>query len=87
VPRAGSPANNVILTVVNIDPANTQSGWVELPLERLGLDPHEPFEVEDLLTGAQYTWRGAWNYVELNPHVSPAHVFRITQATDGEPAS
>jgi starch synthase (maltosyl-transferring) len=79
VPPAGSPANNVILTVVNIDPVHTQSGWVELSLAPLGLAPDRPFQVEDLLTGSRYTWRGAWNYVELNPQVSPAHVFRISQ--------
>ncbi|NJD09541.1 MAG: alpha-1,4-glucan--maltose-1-phosphate maltosyltransferase [Gemmatimonadetes bacterium] len=87
VPPAGEPANNVILTVVNIDPAYTQSGWVEVPLEKLGLRPDQPFAVEDLLTGAKYTWRGAWNYVELNPRVSPAHVFRIARETDDEAAS
>ena len=87
VPPAGSPANNVILTIVNIDPVYTQSGWVELPLERLGLAPNRPFQAEDLLTGARYTWRSAWNYIELNPQVSPAHVFRISQGTDDEPES
>jgi starch synthase (maltosyl-transferring) len=87
VPPPGSPANNVILTIVNIDPANTQSGWVEVPLALLGLAPDQPFQVEDLLTGNRYTWRGSWNYVELNPQVTPAHVFRITQGPDGEPGS
>jgi starch synthase (maltosyl-transferring) len=82
VPPAGSPANNVILTVVNIDPGNTQSGWVELPLQSLGLAPDRPFQAEDLLTGTRYTWRGPWNYVELNPRTSPAHVFRMTQGTE-----
>jgi starch synthase (maltosyl-transferring) len=84
VPAAGSAANNVVLVVVNIDPAHTQSGWVELPLPVIGLETDRPFQVEDLLTGARYTWRGAWNYIELNPQVSPAHVFRITQGTDDE---
>ncbi|HSJ15005.1 MAG TPA: alpha-1,4-glucan--maltose-1-phosphate maltosyltransferase [Longimicrobiales bacterium] len=81
-PRAGSPENNVILTVVNLDPRGTHSGWVELPLAELGISPHRPFEAHDLLSDARYTWNGAWNYVELNPHVVPAHVFRLTQAAD-----
>ena len=24
-----------------------------------------------------YLWHGATNYVELNPHVVPAHIFRV----------
>ena len=30
--------SNVILTVVNLDPHHTHSGWLELPLSELGLD-------------------------------------------------
>ncbi len=33
---------DVVLGVVNLDPHHTQSGWVELPLERLGIDPEHP---------------------------------------------
>ena len=51
-------ATTSILVVVNLDPQHTQSGWVELDLERLGLDADETFEVHDLLAGARYTWSG-----------------------------
>ncbi len=33
--------------------------------------------VHDLVTGAMFTWCGEWNYVELNPHIMPFHLFRI----------
>jgi hypothetical protein len=33
--------------------------------------------VRDLLTDATYTWRGEWNFVELDPSKLPAHVLRI----------
>jgi starch synthase (maltosyl-transferring) len=46
-------------------------------LAALGVDPSQPFQVHDLLTGAHYIWTGPRNYVELNPHRMPAHVFRI----------
>ncbi|MCJ7510420.1 MAG: alpha-1,4-glucan--maltose-1-phosphate maltosyltransferase, partial [Dehalococcoidia bacterium] len=62
---------------VNLDLRHTQSGWVELDLEALGLDPHQPYEVHDLLSDARYLWQGACNYVELSPQVVPAHVFRL----------
>ena len=67
---------NRILTVVNLDPHHTQSGWIDLDLPALGLVSNEPFEVHDLLTDARYAWCGARNYVCLDPD-RPAHVFRI----------
>jgi starch synthase (maltosyl-transferring) len=68
---------NAILVIVNLDSQNTQSGWVELPLADLGLDPHQPYQVHDELIDARFLWQGARNYVELNPHVVPAHIFVI----------
>jgi starch synthase (maltosyl-transferring) len=70
--------DNVVLTVVNLDPHSTQAGSTWLDLEALGLREHERFEAHDRLGGARYTWHGADNYVELDPHVSPAHVFVVT---------
>jgi starch synthase (maltosyl-transferring) len=71
---------NLVLVVVNLDPVHTQSGWVELPLEALGLPVHDRYELEDLLTGARYSWGGRSNYVELNPDVLPAHILRLRPA-------
>ena len=68
---------NIILVVVNLDPHHTQSGWVELPLELLGPEPNQSFQVHDLLTTARYLWHGRRNYVEIMPHAIPAHIFRI----------
>jgi len=75
----GAEGDNLVLVVVNIDREYTQSGWVDLPLQELGLDPARPYELHDMLAEAHYTWNGHWNYVELNPHVLPAHIFRIEQ--------
>jgi starch synthase (maltosyl-transferring) len=69
--------SNVVLTVVNLDPHHTQSGWLHLPLEDFHLDRHQPYQVHDLLGDARYLWQGPKNYVELNPHIVPAHIFRI----------
>lgn len=69
--------SNIILVVVNLDPNYTQAGWTGLNLEELGVDPHQPFQVHDLLTGAHYIWNGPRNYVELNPHRMPVHIFRV----------
>ena len=75
---------DVLLVVVNLDPYYTQSGWVELDLEALGLDVHRPYQVHDLLSDARYLWHGSRNYVELDPHVVPAHIFQIRRRVRSE---
>ncbi|HLW48175.1 MAG TPA: alpha-1,4-glucan--maltose-1-phosphate maltosyltransferase [bacterium] len=70
----GSPP---VLVVVNLDPANAQSGWTALSLPALALGPAEPYTVTDLLTGGRYSWRGGRNYVALRPSEQPAHIFRV----------
>ena len=67
---------DVILCVVNLDPDNVQAAFTSLDLGVLGLG-NQPFEVEDLLTGATYTWQGPSNYVSLDPGRMPAHVLRV----------
>jgi starch synthase (maltosyl-transferring) len=69
--------SNVVLVVVNLDPHHTQSGWIEFPLEELGIDPQRPYQMHDLLSDARYLWQGSRNYVELNPQIVPAHIFRM----------
>jgi len=69
--------SNVMLVVVNLDPHSTQSGWVELPLEELGIDPRKPYQMHDVLSDACYLWQGSRNYVELNPQIVPAHILLI----------
>jgi starch synthase (maltosyl-transferring) len=63
--------------VVGLDPHHVHSGWLELPLASLGLDPSHPFQVHDLLTDARYLWSGPRNYVQIDPSAVPAHIFRL----------
>ena len=69
--------SNVVLVVVNLDPHHTHGGWLELPLTMLGLDSKQSYQVHDLLSEARYLWYGSRNYVELNPQLVPAHIFRL----------
>lgn len=75
--KTSKDGENVILCVVNLDPHHRQSGWLQLPLERWGLDPKDNLQFHDLLTNARFLWSGVRNYVELNPEFVPAHVFRL----------
>jgi starch synthase (maltosyl-transferring) len=75
--KASDDRSNIVVTVVNLDFRYKQSGWVELPLGSFGLDPRQPFQVEDMLSGARYQWQGARNFVELDPSHMPAHILKI----------
>lgn len=73
-----SPYNDeLLIIVVNCDPNYTQAGFLNIPLEQFGLENR--YQVHDLLTERKYQWYGPRNYIELNPHVSPAFIFRVRQ--------
>ncbi len=76
-PGESTMHGNRLLIVVNTDAYNRRAGAVQVPIWTLGIGSDEAYTVHDLLTGAYYTWRGEWNYVELDPYVLPMHLFRI----------
>ena len=71
---------DVVLAVVNLDPHNTREATVHLDMPALGLDWNAEFVVDDELSGESYRWRQA-NYVRLDPHIQPAHIFTVRAAT------
>ncbi len=75
--KQSTEMENQLLMVVNLDPYHKQEGMVKTPLQEIGIGADEEFIVHDLLTGSQYVWKGEWNYVALDPHVLPFHLFRI----------
>ncbi len=75
--KVSGNGSNVLLVIVNLDFRNKQSGWVEIPISELGIDPWQPYQVHDLLTDARYQWHGPRNYIELSPSSLPAHIFKI----------
>jgi len=66
-----------ILVVANVDPRNIQSGFVSVAMDELRMGADESYQVHDLLTDVRYVWHGSRNYVQLNPTVLPAHIFRV----------
>ena len=73
-----------VLVVVNVDPHYVQAGWVTIDLRSLGLPSDTTFQMDDLLSGARYLWRGARNFVSLDPQHSPAHIFRVRRRVRSE---
>jgi len=69
--------SNDLLIIVNLDPTRAHDSMVHVPLDALGLPANATYPVTDLLTGSQFTWRGARNYVRLDPVIEPAHILRV----------
>jgi len=81
--------DNRILTVVSLDPDHRQSGWLDLDPGTVGIGEEAPFLADDRLGGDRYLWEGRRHYVELDPAVCPAHIFRLAPGPGAgvEPAS
>ncbi|HCO43430.1 MAG TPA: alpha-1,4-glucan--maltose-1-phosphate maltosyltransferase, partial [Gammaproteobacteria bacterium] len=75
---------DVIVVVANLDPHHTQTGWIDLPLADLGIDPQRPYQAHDLLSGARYLWQGARNFVQLDPAAAPVHILRLRRRLRSE---
>jgi starch synthase (maltosyl-transferring) len=76
--RKSAPGSELII-IVNLDPHAMHETMVDVPIDELGVGKDEAYEMADLLTGARYTWRGAKNYVRLDPAERVGHVFRISR--------
>ena len=75
--KVSDDLSDIILVVVNLDPRNTQAGWISVALKELNLGADEAYQVHDLLTEGRYVWRGSRNFVQLDPAILPAHIFRV----------
>ena len=75
---------NIIVVVVNLDPHGKQHSFVELPIEEFGLIEGDAYQVHDLLSDARYVWHGRRNYIELDPEIQPAHIFRVRRWVEGD---
>lgn len=75
--KATPDLSNIIFVFVNLDPYNTRSGWTTIPLDLFELSGHQSYFVHDLLTGNKYEWQGSRNFIQLDPHKMPAHIFRV----------
>jgi len=68
---------NIILVVVNLDPYQPRDAYIHVPVEEFGFLEGDTYQVHDLLWDERYLWQGKRNFVILDPHKKPAHIFRI----------
>jgi starch synthase (maltosyl-transferring) len=76
--------DNIILVVVNLDPHRKQHSYVDVPIDQFGSMEGDLYQVHDLLSDVHYIWHGRRNYVELDPEIQPAHIFRIRRWVGGD---
>jgi starch synthase (maltosyl-transferring) len=70
-------SGDTVLVCCTVNPHEWREASVHLDLDALGVSPwSDGFTVRDLLTGAEYRW-GEHNYVRLEPHGYPAHIFEV----------
>jgi len=75
--KATDDLSNIFLVVVNLDPHHGQSGYLQLPKSKLKLGTHINIKLHDVITDEHYTWTQEWNFVDLNPHKMPFHLFKL----------
>ncbi len=69
--------DDVLLFAVNLDPHNAQSAHFEVPLWEFGLPDEAAIGVEDLVTGALFTWHGKVQHMLLDPIERPYAIWRL----------
>jgi starch synthase (maltosyl-transferring) len=67
-----------VLVVISLDNHHSRQGFVQLPLEELGIAAGQPLVMRDVVPNVEYTWDREWNFVELHPNM-PFHIFEINQ--------
>ena len=76
--------DNIIFVIVNLDPHRKQSAYVDVPIDQFGQMESDTYQMHDLLSDARYIWRARRNYVELDPEIQPAHIFRVRRWAGGD---
>jgi starch synthase (maltosyl-transferring) len=68
--------DDVVMTVVNLDPYATHDGELFIDVESLGLPGDRPLEAHDEISGQTFQWWWNGAYIRLDPD-RPAHVVAL----------
>jgi starch synthase (maltosyl-transferring) len=75
--KVSADSANIIIVAVNLDPHHKQSGWARPNISDMGLDVTSGYQLHDLINDSRFFWHGSRLYLELDPEIVPAHVFRL----------
>jgi starch synthase (maltosyl-transferring) len=67
---------SMVFVAVNLDPFSAHDTMLHFPLPDMGIGWHDPWEVEELLTGQRFFWHGGSQHVHLDSG-APGRIFRV----------
>ena len=67
---------DTVIVVANVDPHSMRQTTVHIDSSRFGIPRGHDFEVEDLITGASWTWNQD-NFVRLDAFAEPVHILHV----------
>ncbi|KHK97584.1 alpha-1,4-glucan:maltose-1-phosphate maltosyltransferase [Microbacterium mangrovi] len=70
--------SDTIIVVANVDPHSVRETMVHLDTRVWGVEPGDAFEVEDLVTGARWSWTDH-NFVRLDAFAEPVHILHVKE--------
>ncbi|WP_372449714.1 alpha-1,4-glucan--maltose-1-phosphate maltosyltransferase [Microbacterium flavum] len=70
--------SDTIIVVANVDPHSVRQTTIHLDTRIWGVEPGTPFEVEDLITGAVWTWNQD-AFVRLDAFAEPVHILHVKE--------
>ncbi|GAA3008153.1 alpha-1,4-glucan--maltose-1-phosphate maltosyltransferase [Microbacterium aurantiacum] len=73
-----SGKSDTIIVVVNTDPHSVRETMVHLDTTVWGVPAGDAYEVEDLLSGARWTWADH-NFVRLDAFTEPVHILHVKE--------
>ncbi len=81
LPAALSPTGqaDTIIVVANVDPHSTRQTTVHIDSSVFGIPRGHDYAVEDLITGAQWTWNQD-NFVRLDAFDEPVHILHVKES-------
>jgi starch synthase (maltosyl-transferring) len=68
--------DDTIIVVVTLDPFGAREATLHLDMPALGLDWHDRFVAQDLISGQSFSW-AQQNFVRLDPHLACAHIMSV----------
>jgi len=79
-PAAARTIADMILIAVSLDPHHVQEAAFEVPLWEWHLPDDGSVQVEDLMRGTSFVWRGKVQTVRLDPSELPFAIWRVAPA-------
>jgi starch synthase (maltosyl-transferring) len=70
--------SDTIIVIANTDPHSVRQTMVHLDTRVWGVEPGDAFDVEDLVTGARWTWSDH-NFVMLDAFTDPVHILHVKE--------